>query len=172
MSKIFKDLQNGNTLYILQKGDKMIYTESSVVSISAPRAEMPQNNQFPTTPAFRQVVDVTYTVAGTTYTDSADVNSSVFGTTKTGCQTLVATEKSFIVNELKETLKQSENWLKDVDKLKRRVKDCKLLIGELDNEFQEKIQTENRLTKLEENTQKTNEMLQKILDKMAENKLF
>jgi hypothetical protein len=172
MSKIFKDLQQGNTLYVLVKGDKMIYEESSVVSISAPRAEMPNTNQFPANTTFRQVIDVTYNVQGKTFTDAAEVNSSIFVTTKPGAQTLVATDKQFIVNELKETLKQDEKWLKDVDKLKKRVKDCKSLIGELDTEFKEKEMTENRLAKLEESTLKTNEMLKKILDKMSENKLF
>lgn len=172
MSKIFKDLQQGNTLYVLVKGDKMIYEESSVVSISAPRAEMPNANQFPANTTFRQVIDVTYNVQGKTFTDAAEVNSSIFVTTKPGAQTLVATDKQFIVNELKETLKQDEKWLKDVDKLKKRVKDCKSLIGELDTEFKEKEMTENRLAKLEESTLKTNEMLKKILEKMSENKLF
>ena len=173
MSKFFKDITQGNTLYVLVKADnKLIYDESSVISISAARAEMPQPNQFPSNASFRQVVDVTYSVQGKTYTDTADVNSSMFASTKPGSQTLVATEKNLVINELKETLKQSEKWLKDVDKLKKRVKDCKQLIGELDTEYNEKIQTDNRLTKLEESTLKTNEMLQKILDKMNENKLI
>ena len=171
MSKIFREIQQGNTLYVLVKGDsKITYEESSVISVSAPRAEIPQAGQFQ--PTFRQVVDLTYTVAGKTYTDAVDVTQSVLSTGRPGSPTLVATEKEFVLNELKETLKQTDKVLKDFDKLKKRSKDCKALISELDTEFREKELTENRLTKLEESTSKTNDLLQQLLKKIEEKKLF
>jgi hypothetical protein len=134
---------------------------------------MPQNNQFPMQmQGIRQVVDVTYTIAGKTYTDVADINSGLFSTNKTGSPVLVSLEKEAIISELKETLKQSEKLVKDVDLHKKRIKQCKTLIAEIDTEYNEKVQTENRLSKLEESTLKTNEMLQQILEKMNKNKLF
>lgn len=173
MSKVFKEIQAGNTLFVLVKADaKLNYEETTVISVSAPRADLPQPGQFPAAGTFRQVVDVTYSVAGKTYTDVADVNASVLSSNAPGSPTLVATEKDFVLNELRETLKQSEKIVKDIDKHKKRIKDCKSLISELDTEFREKELTENRLQKLEESTLKTNEMLQKILDKMTDNKLF
>lgn len=167
----FKDLQSGSQVYILIKGDKVAYHESSIVSVSAPRAEMPQLTGT-ALPQYRQVVDVTYTVNGKTYTDAVEVNSTMFSTNSTGSPTLVSTDKEAILREVRETLKQSEKFLKDVDKHKKRIKECQALISELDTEYNEKIQTENRLKKLEESSEQTNEMLKKILDKITENKLF
>lgn len=173
MSKVFKEIQAGNTLYVLVKQDnKLVYEETSVISVSAPRAEMPKPNQFPSTSSFRQVVDVTYSVSGKNVTDTADVNSSVLSSVSSQNPTLVSTEKEFVLNEVRETLKQSEKILKDIDKHKKRIKDCKELIGKLDTEYNEKLQYENRLTKLEEQTNKTNDLLEKILGKMNENKLL
>ena len=120
----------------------------------------------------RQVRDITYTIGDQTFTDVADVNSSLFSTSKPGAPTLVSTEKEFIINELKETLKQSEKFIKDIDKYKRRIKECKTLIAEIDTEYNEKVQTENRLSKLEESSIKTNELLQQLLEKINKNKLF
>lgn len=45
-------------------------------------------------------------------------------------------------------------------------------MAEIDTEYNEKVQTENRLTKLEESTVKTNELLQQLLEKINKNKLF
>lgn len=173
MSKIFKELQPGNTLYILVKGDsKLTYEESAVINVSAARTEMPQTPQFPVNSTFKQVVDITYSVGGKNYTDTADVTASILQSGAVTTPTLVATEKDFVLNELKETLKQSEKIVKDVDKHKKRIKDCKALIGEIDTEFKEREATENRLNKLEETTMKTNELLETLIQKMKENKLF
>ena len=174
MAKVFKDISNGNTLYVLQKfNNKFVFEESSVISISAPRADMAaQNNNF--TPSFRQIVDVTYSIGGKTYTDVADVTSSVFTSTQSGTSTLIATDKEFVLNELKETLKQDEKMIKDIDNLKKRVKSTKELIGEVDVEYNEKLQTEQRLQKLENTTFENNELLKKLLDKLEpkQNKLI
>lgn len=174
MSKTFRDIQPGNTLFVLSKGDKLTYEETAVVSVSQPRADvLQQNNQFPMQmQGIRQVVDVTYTIAGKTYTDTTDINLSVLSNSQTGFPVMVSTEKEYVINELKETLKQSEQVLKSVEKHKKRVKDCKTLIAEIDTEYNEKVQTENRLSKLEESSIKTNELLQQLLEKINKNKLF
>ena len=166
----FKDLTNGATIYVVQKQEqKMLFDEGVIVSVSRPRADMPQTpNQIP---QYREVVDVTYTVSGKTFTDTVDINANAFSTDKTGCPTLVAVEKESALNEVRQTLKQAEQFIKDIDKQKKRVKDCKEIIAAHDTEYNEKIQTENRLKKLEETTMKTADILQKILDKM-DNKLL
>lgn len=174
MQKIFRDFQAGQTLYILIKDDKLKYEESSAVSVSPARTDVQQNNQAYPNPMqnLRQVRDITYTIGDQTFTDIADVNSSLFSTSKPGAPTLVSTEKEFVINELKETLKQSEKLIKDIDKHKKRIKECKTLIAEIDTEYNEKVQTENRLSKLEESSIKTNELLQQLLEKINKNKLF
>lgn len=107
MSKTFRDIQPGNTLFVLSKGDKLTYEETAVVSVSQPRADvLQQNNQFPMQmQGIRQVVDVTYTIAGKTYTDTTDINLSVLSNSQTGFPVMVSTEKEYVINELKETLK-------------------------------------------------------------------
>lgn len=172
MQKIFRDFQAGQTLYILIKDDRLKYEESSAVSVSPARTDVQQNNQAYPMQNLRQVRDITYTIGDQTFTDIADVNSSLFSTSKPGAPTLVSTEKEYIINELKETLKQSEKLVKDIDKHKKRIKECKTLIAEIDTEYNEKVQTENRLSKLEESSIKTNELLQQLLEKINKNKLF
>jgi len=166
---LFKDLTAGQTIYALLKGDELKYREGSIVTVGQPRMEMPQNGgQMPLqVPSLRNVVDVTYTIDGKNYTDVVDVSASVFSTQNTGEVTLVATEKDAVVKELHATLRTSENYLseaeKNVPKQKKRVKECKALIAQLDTVFMEKQQTEERFIKLEETQKEQSSKLDEIL---------
>lgn len=170
-----KEATQGSTIYALLKGDDLKYVEGIIGGVSAPRAEMPKqdNSQFPMAmPQMRQVVDVTYTLDGQTFTDAVDVSVSSFITNRTGTTTLVSIDKDAILRELNETLKQSESILKDVPKLEKRVKKCKDLIGKLDTVSAEKLAMEKRLNKLEEQNKETNGLIKQLLEKLNENKLF
>jgi hypothetical protein len=122
-------------------------------------------------PSMRNVVDVTYTVEGKNYTDAVDVAASVFPTEKNGEVMMVATEKEAIVKELHATLKSSENYIteaeKNVPKQKKRVKECKALIAQLDTAFMEKQQTEERFSKIEEAQREQGCKLDQILNLLS-----
>ena len=169
MNVLFKDLTPGQTVYALIKGDELRYCEGSIVSVGQQRMDMPQAQvgQMPM-PSFKNVVDVTYSLDGKNYTDTVDVTAAVFPTDKPGALSLVATDKDAVVRELHATLKTSENYLKEaereVPKQKKRVKDCKTLIAQLDTDFKDRQQAEERFAKLEETQRQQGGKLDEILE--------
>ena len=169
MNVLFKDMTPGQAVYALLKGDELRYCEGCIVSVGQQRMEMPQSAPGQMTmPSFKNVVDVTYSLDGKNYTDAVDITASVFPTDKPGALSLVATDKDAVVRELHATLKTSENYLKDaereVPKQKKRVKDCKALIAQLDTDYQEKQQNEERFAKLEEAQRQQGCKLDQILE--------
>jgi len=166
MNVLFKDLTPATVIYALIKGEEIKYCEGSIVSVSQPRMNMPEMKmgQMPT---MQNVVDVTYSLDGKNFTDMVDVTASMFSTKNPGALTLVSTDKENVVRELHATLKTSENYIKDAEKevprQKKRIKDCKALIAQLDTDFKEKQQTEERFAKLEETQKEQGGKLDEIL---------
>lgn len=168
MSTLFKDLTAGTIIFALIKGNDMKYCEGSIVSVSHPRMNMPEMKPGQMQmPSVQNVVDVTYSIEGKNYTDTVDVTSSNFSTKNPGAITLVSTEKDSIVRELHATLKMSENYIKEaeseVPKQKKRIADCKEMIAQLDTEFKERQENEQRFTKLEETQRQQGSKLDEIL---------
>lgn len=169
---LFKNLTAGATIHALIKGENMHYAEGSIVSIGMPRMEMPKDTNAMSALAAmpKNVVDVTYTLEGKNYTDAIDVNASMHPTDKPVATTLLATDKTTILRELRATLKIDEDYLANVKTEKARHEKsaarCKELITQLDTEFAEKQAFEQRITKLEQGTGKTNNMLEQILAKL------
>ena len=156
--KLFKGLAAGTVIYALMKGDDMKYQEGSIVSVSQPRMNVPEMKPGQMQmPAVQEVVDVTYSLEGKNYTDMVEATASMFPTKNPGVLTLVSTDKDAIVRELRASLKASENYIKEaereVPKQEKRIGQCKELIAQLDTEFKERQETEQRFAKLEE-TQK------------------
>lgn len=178
MAILFKDLTAGQSVYALIKGDEVKYFEGSIVSIGQQRVDMPQTPaQMPNPmqmPSIKNVVDVTYQIDGKNYTDVVDVTASVFPTNKMGDVSLIATEKDAVVRELHATLRNSESYIaeaeKQVPRQKTRVKQCKELISQLDTEFMEKQQTEERFAKIEEAQKEQGGKLDKILELLSKEK--
>ena len=166
MATLFKDLAKGSTLYALVKNDEMEYKEGKFVGVGMPRVEVQSNGLA----VPRSVVDVTYSIDGVNYTDAVDVNAPFFSTYKLGALSLVSTDKESILKEVRETLNESETYLKDseteIPKNRKRVVRCKELIGQLDTEFAEKQAIENRFVKLEEQSSEINALLKQILKKL------
>ena len=166
----------GQSVFALMKGDEIKYCEGSIVSVGMQRMEMPQTQagQMPMQlPSMRNVIDVTYSLDGRNYTDAVDVTASVFSTDKPGCMSMVATDKDAILRELQATLRTSDNYIKEaereVPKQQKRVKDCKALIAQLDTDYKEKQQLEERFGKLEEAQKQQGSKLDQILDFLKRN---
>lgn len=177
MGNLFKDLAAGAFIYALNKGDELKYYEGSVVSVGKKRVDVPplpktSNGQLPTQmPIVRNVVDVTYSIDGKTYTDAVDITAPVFTTDKLGGIALVATSKDSIVNELHQTQQSVENYIaeaeKGLPKKKEQLKSCKALIAQLDTAYKEKQQTEERFSKIEAGQKELADKLDKILAKLG-----
>lgn len=170
MNTLIKDMTAGAKVYaLIKREDELKYHEGSVVSVGQPRVEMPTATAgFPGT--VKTVVDVTYTLDGKNYTDAVSVTDSMFATDKPGAITLVASDKESIIRELKATKNKAEDYLKNVDAEKarntKRVEQCGELIASLDTAYAEKQEMEQRIKRLEEGTEKTNDLLNKILKKL------
>lgn len=128
-----------------------------------------QQGKFPmATP--KTVVDVTYSIDNKNYTDAVEVTSCMFPTEKLGDITLIATDKDPIIRELHATLKRAEDYIKSVEtevpRNKKRIDDCKKLIGSLDTVYAEKQELDSRIKKLEDSNAHTNELLTQILSKL------
>lgn len=175
MEMLIKDLAIGSPLYVLVKGEELRYLEGQVTNIGVQRVESPKvdtNLPFQPASAFipKTVLDLTYNADGKTYTDTVDVTAYMFPTNQIGKVTLVATSVEPIIRELRASLKVSEDYLKETEKgipnAKKRIEQCNQLIAQLDTDFAQKQQFEQRITKLEEAGKQTNTLLQQILDKL------
>ena len=70
MAVLFKGLNQGSVIYALFKGDELEYKEGIIVSVSAPRLDTAQGNNFPIQAAtFNNVIDVTYSLDGKNFTE-------------------------------------------------------------------------------------------------------
>ena len=129
---------------------------------------MPTLQSFQTAP--KTVVDVTYSLDGKNYTDAVEVTAYMFPTEKPGAISLITTDKDSIIRELHATRKRSEDYIKNVEtevpRNKKRIDDCKALIGLLDTKYAEKQELENRIKKLEDGNAETNRLLNQILSKI------
>ena len=118
----------------------------------------------------KTVVDVTYSIDNKNYTDAVEVTSCMFPTEKLGDITLISTDKDPIIRELHATLKRAEDYIKSVEtevpRNKKRIDDCKKLIGSLDTVYAEKQELDSRIKKLEDSNAHTNELLTQILSKL------
>lgn len=171
---LFKDLTPGSIIYALIKNpDELNYVEGSIVSVGQQRVDMPDfsNGQMPNfSQSPKTVVDVTYCLDGKNYTDAVEVTAYMFPTEKPGAISLITTDKETIVRELHATCKRSEDYIKstetEVPRNKKRIEDCKTLIGLLDTKYAEKQEFENRIKKLEDGSAETNKLLNQILNKL------
>ena len=171
---LFKEMTPGSVVYALTKGDELKYQEGSIVSISQPRMNMPEMKPGQMQmPAMQQVVDVTYSLDGKNHTDTVDVTASMFPTSNPGALTLVSTDKAAIVRELHATLNTSENYIKEaereVPRQEKRIEQCKDLIAQLDTEFKERQETENRFAKIESTQKEQGGKLDQILALLQKN---
>lgn len=166
MSNQFKNLPKNSVIYALIKGDTLKFLEGTLTNVSAPRMEMAPN-QFPVS---KTVVDITFSLDGKTYTEAIDDQASAFVSKQLGNINIIASDKDTILQELRVTLKNSEDYVKsaetEVPKQQKRIEECKELIATLDTAYAEKKAFDQRITKLEESTAQTNSMLKEILNKL------
>lgn len=168
MNILFKDLSAGSTIYALIKRDnEIVYSEGTIVSIGQQRMDMSTPHDFN---SVKTVVDVTYCIEGKNYTDAVSITDSMFPTNNPGAISLIATDKTPIIQELRATRKKADDYIKatetEIPRNKKRVEDCDTLISLLDTEYAEKQEFEKRIKKLEDSGIETNRLLSQILAKL------
>ena len=170
METLIKNLTSGSAIYALIKGDTLVYAEGTIESIGSPRADYQKdmNGQFIPSQTISMVMDVTYKINDKTYTDQVDANASMFPTKKPGAITLVSSDVEPIIRELKATLKKSEDYIKETEtgipNNTKRIEQCKELIAKLDTSFAEKKALEDRIHRLELQSNETNTLLKQLIE--------
>lgn len=163
---LFKNMTPGQIIYALSKGDLIEYYEGKIISIGPQRIEMPKDITLPS-----NVIDVTYEINGSTYTDVVNISESMFSTKKLGGISLVATSKDIILKEIKASLKIDEEFLNGIDdtieKKNKNIEQYKSLILKLDTEWAKQQVLETRITNLENNSKETNALLKTIIEKLG-----
>lgn len=172
MEQLLKQLTPGSVVHALFKGEKMTYAEGTVNNAGAPRREMPKydaSNPMSALASPKEVMDLTFTFNGATYTEAVDPNQVMFGTSKMGAVALVATSVEPIVRELRATRRQKEDYLKETEtgipRAKECINECDKLIGALDTSYAEKQAMNERISRLEEQNAETNKLLRELLEK-------
>lgn len=169
MNTLFKDMTPGAMIHALVKEDKLRYVTGAVVSVGQQRVEMPKvdNPMQAIGQGYKQVVDVTFSIDGKNYTEAVDATAYMFSTNKLGGVSLVATDTEPIVRELHATEKLDADYVKtakaEVPKREKRIRECKILIAELDTEFRKEQETEERFARLEKKQEEIGGMLDRIL---------
>lgn len=163
---LLKDMNQGQAIFALVKGDDIEYIEGKIISVGPQRVDMMKDISIP-----RTVVDITYELKGTNYTDVININDSMFSTKKPGFITLVSSSKDIILKEIKASLKIDEDFIEGIDntiaKKKNNIEQYKDLILKLDTEWAKQQAIETRITSLENNSKETNILLKTILDKLG-----
>lgn len=152
----FKDIKAGFNLFILDKSTYE-FQEKRVSSVSVPRLE----NKVGSMP--QMVVDITVDNPAKTYVLPAESSKAY-----TDCLTLSTTKES-VVTDIKVMQSAIEHELQEVPKKQEQLKKCKELLSELDTEYKERQQTEQRITGLEKRFDSFESMLKAIYNKQVNN---
>lgn len=156
---LFKDLQPGAEIYIIENIDGIVVNSASIVSISNPRFETLQGGAL----ASGRVIDVTVSFDNVQklYVIPEMLSDKVITPNGT---TLICNETT-LVNELKRIKTISESGIKEIDNLKLRVKKCDEYLSKYDMAYKEKQESENRLNSIEDSIKTLSEMFSQYIKK-------
>lgn len=153
----FKDLKVGDTVYIVDKANADV-KETKVTSV-APSMGIPPGQ-------IGIFIDVTLnTDSGSkVYTVNQDWESAFSNNNNT----IVTRNINVVLQKLKETRKECDDILKNVDHYKQNIAKCDKLIASLDPSFREKQEINERFANLENKYSQMLEGQNKILKKLDE----
>lgn len=144
----FKELRTSGQVYLLNKANE-IYLAGKVVNRSEPHFPDLRDMGVTSLPTVQNVaqmvVDVTVeTEKGTsTYSLPADSSVHAIGTL------LISTDTNCIIGELRATVRECDEYLAAYDKRKQMKSWAEGLISDLDVEYKEKKEINDRIAKLE-----------------------
>lgn len=136
----FKELQTGNTVYVLDKRTVSV-EKCSVAGVTPPHVAAQPG-------MYGMFVDLTLNVDGKTKTYV--VSDCAVSAYADGNNTVVTTDVNSVLAELKAVKANAENIIGSIDKYRSDIEKCSALIGELDPVFKKEQDNEKRFCKLEE----------------------
>lgn len=156
---LFKDLHKGNVVYVLNTDDLKL-TNGKVINVGVPYFDMPSPTPNMNMNASR-VVDVTIEINGATNTYKIPENLSVTFANKM----LLATEKVAVINEIEGIKNTCNDIVNNYEKSLEKIKICDELISELNPEFKEKKENEEKLANMQSEIREIKQMILKLNEK-------
>lgn len=157
----FKDLKQGDTLYVIDKANAEAKIGKINSIILSPGLQPGQIGIF-------KDVNIALGNTNKTYTVNQDWDTALADNQNT----VITPNMDRALTEIKDIKKTCEDIVSHIDKYKENVKKCDKLLAELDPSFKEKQAYEQRFSKIEDAiTQQTKDntkimaMLSKLLDK-------
>lgn len=142
----FKDIKQGYSVYILDK-QNMTITEGKVITVGFPHIDV---NNKPQAGISQMVVDVTIESSQKTATYSIPENLSI---TYAG-DIVLSVDKQSLSYEVQSMKTQAEKIIESVPKQKEIVDKATTLLSELNPEYKEKKENEQRFSRIEDSINK------------------
>lgn len=161
---MFKDLQDGFSVHILDKTDGLKYYCGTVAHKGTPRFESPMNSSVPMDmskmPSYNKVIDLTVEYGGKSQTFVVPETSNLAGSSTT----TLACSPDLITSELNATIKSSTAIIESVDHHKALIDQCKEALKIVDKSYAKDIESNERIEKLEKAMEKLTKLLEKKIE--------
>lgn len=151
---IFKELKKGLPVYILNK-NTLEYSQGKVVQDATPQ-------RLNTTFGQGLLTDVSIEAGGITKIWTLPADQKV-AEMQSDSDTIIAIDKSTILAMVKSIHGECESYLEGVPHYEEKLEKAKALIGELDQNYKQQQQTEERFTKIEQSIDGIQTALSEIL---------
>ena len=159
---LFKDLHKGNFVYVLNTDDLKL-TNGKVINVGVPYFDMPSPtpNMSNMSMNASRVVDVTIEINGATNTYKIPENLSVTFANKM----LLSTDKSAVVNEIESIKSTCNDVVNNYERSLEKIKICDNLLSDLNPEFKEKKENEEKLANMQSEISEIKQMILKLNEK-------
>ena len=152
----FKDLKSGFSVYLLDRA-ALKYGQGRVTAVGLPHAGL-QSCNFG-----KMFVDVTIISDGKQNTYSVcDAEPTAYAG-----NLLIATDKEYIVNEVRAINAQAEDTLAKVPEAQRALSSCKTILADLDTAYRDRQETESRFQRIDERFSGMESKIDRILEAMG-----
>lgn len=155
---MFKDLQKGFPIHVLDKTEGTKYFCGTIVFVGKPRYE--DGPMDMSRPIYDRVIDLTVEYGGKNKTFVVPETSNVQGTSS---YTLACSTES-IINELNASIKSSTDIIESVPRHKENISQCKEILKSVDKNYAKELQTTERIERIEKALEKLTSKLIKDKD--------
>lgn len=156
---VFKDLKAGYPIHLLDR-ITMKYEQAKVMNVGLPHND-PTPGQYG-----KMLIDVTIQTKDgkqNAYSLSDSEQTAYAG------NLMISVSKEYVLNEVRSTKVQAEEYIKSVESKKTIITACDKLLGEIDTDFKEKQENEERFKKIDERFEGLEGTLGKILAAVNKN---
>lgn len=156
---MFSILNQGSSIYILDKTDGIKLYIGQIQSISQPKGF-----------GMQQAIDIKVSVDGNIkeYSQIPCQNSIV---SYNNGQVILSETKQGLQNEVEGIMNSSQQILQNIDKYEQNIKDCELILKQLNPQFAKDKERDERLDSLENKFNGVETKIDKLINYITEKKL-